>query len=128
MGNQDFLYTFQREIMSDINIEFDNLDAYQKLATVTANYNTSEQKYRLCNWSLGLCGEAGEFSELVKKHVFHGKDLDPDKAAKELGDVLWYLAVVAKELGFSLQDIAKENIAKLAARYPEGFKEGGGIR
>ncbi len=101
--------------MSDIDF-----NEYQRLAATTANYDPPPQ-YRLCNWSMGLCGEVGEFSELIKKHVFHSKELDKDKCLKELGDVMWYLAIVAKELGISLQDIASANIAKLAARYPNGF-------
>lgn len=106
------------------NIDFNE---YQRLAATTANYDPLPQ-YRLCNWAMGLCGEVGEFSELIKKHVFHSKELDKDKCLKELGDVMWYLAIVAKELDISLQDIATANIAKLAARYPKGFIPGGGVR
>ena len=83
---------------------------------------------RLAMCAMGLCGEAGEFIELVKKHLFHGKDLDRDLAAKELGDVLWYLAVAADAIGFSLDKIATWNVAKLVARYPDGFVSGGGAR
>lgn len=71
--------------------------------------------------ALGLGGEAGEYQELVKKHVFHGKPLDRDRAARELGDVLWYLARAAADHGFRLSEIAALNVAKLRARYPDGF-------
>lgn len=71
--------------------------------------------------ALGLTGEAGEFADLIKKHVYHSHDLDKIKAAKELGDVLWYLALAAKRLGFGLDAIALMNVTKLEARYPEGF-------
>lgn len=71
--------------------------------------------------ALGLTGEAGEFADLIKKVAYHGHALDKVKAAKELGDVLWYLALAANRLGFGLDAIGAMNIAKLRERYPEGF-------
>jgi NTP pyrophosphatase (non-canonical NTP hydrolase) len=78
--------------------------------------------------ALGLAGEAGEYVELIKKWAYHSNPLDPEKAAKELGDVLWYVAVAAHTIGFDLSDIAARNVAKLRERYPEGFTPGGGVR
>lgn len=83
---------------------------------------------RLAGHALGLTGEAGEVADLVKKAVYHGVGHTPDEMAKELGDVLWYLTAVAEEYGLSLADVAAGNIAKLKARYPDGFVKGGGIR
>lgn len=73
--------------------------------------------------ALGLCGESGEFADLVKKASFHGAghEIDRDKAVKELGDVLWYIADAAAALGVSLEQVAKMNRDKLRARYPNGF-------
>lgn len=71
--------------------------------------------------ALGLAGESGEFADIVKKHLGHGHPLDDDKALKELGDVLWYVARAAAKLGFTLDDVAAANIAKLRKRYPDGF-------
>lgn len=71
--------------------------------------------------ALGLGGEAGEFQEIIKKHAFHGAPLDRERAAKELGDILWYLDRAAADLGLTLDEIAVRNVAKLRARYPEGF-------
>lgn len=71
--------------------------------------------------ALGLAGESGEFADEVKKHLFHGKELDQEKLVKELGDILWYLAAAAKYLGVSLSDIAAKNNEKLRVRYPDGF-------
>ena len=65
--------------------------------------------------ALGLGGEAGEYSEKVKKLIRDGK-LDKPLAAKELGDVLWYVRAAANEIGFSLEQIAQINIDKLVAR------------
>ena len=96
------------------------LDDYQAATRRTAGtFRTSETA--LTCWSLGLCGESGEFADVVKKWIFHGHDLPPNKLADELGDVLWYVAAAADALGYPLSVIAERNIAKLRARYPDGF-------
>lgn len=66
-------------------------------------------------------GESGEVAELLKKHMFHQHPLDETKLKKEIGDVLWYTAYLAKVFDFDLNEIAELNIAKLKARYPDGF-------
>ncbi len=93
---------------------------YQELAMRTARSN-APQYDRYANWALGLCGEAGEVSEHIKKFLFHKKLLDVDAIVKELGDVLWYTAVLANDLGYSLENVMDVNIAKLQERYPDGF-------
>jgi len=98
------------------------LDEYQKLALRTAGHRDSQDKV-LTYTALGLAGESGEVAEIIKKTFFHGHPLDRESLHKELGDVLWYLAVMADGLGFSLDQIAQTNIAKLRSRYPEGFSE-----
>ena len=80
-----------------------------------------ELKDRLSIGALGLGGEAGEVQELVKKHLYHGKDLDREKMLLELGDVLWYIMFSADAIGFTLEDVALANSKKLRARYPNGF-------
>ena len=76
---------------------------------------------RLENGLMGLCGEAGEAMDILKKFLFQGHGLDKEHLAKELGDVAWYLAVSADTLGYGLEDIFQMNIDKLKARYPDGF-------
>lgn len=95
---------------------------YQKLALRTAG-NHGDFDKTLMYTALGLNGEAGEVAELIKKAFFHGHELDRDKLEKELGDVLWYLAVMANTLDLPLETIARHNIDKLAQRYPQGFSE-----
>lgn len=73
--------------------------------------------------TLGLCGEAGEVAEIVKKRYLHGRPMDVAKLAEELGDVLWYVAGVASSYGIELSDVAEFNIDKLKQRYPDGFQE-----
>ena len=71
--------------------------------------------------ALGIAGEAGEVADLVKKHVGHGHPLDRNKLAKELGDVLWYVAALAHDIGLDLSTVAALNVVKLRRRYPDGF-------
>ena len=75
----------------------------------------------LLNGAMGLCGESGEFIDLLKKATFQGHELDKEHLAKELGDILWYLAVAAEGIGYKLSDVAEMNKAKLRKRYPDGF-------
>lgn len=103
------------------------LSDYQRAAARTSAAPFPERE-RLLVQTLGLCGEAGEVADLVKKATWHGKPLDGATVADELGDVLWYLADLATALGLRLDDIATGNIAKLQRRYPAGFVVGGGIR
>ena len=78
---------------------------------------------RRANAALGLTGESGESADLLKKFLFHGHEFDRDALIRELGDPLYYLAVLALEFGIPLSLIAERNIDKLKARYPNGFSE-----
>lgn len=94
-----------------------DFDTYQNEAIRTA----SNEGDKVAIFALGLCGEAGEVADLIKKHKGHGHDLDKAKITKELGDVLWYIATLADQLGINLGVIAQVNVIKLRARYPNGF-------
>ena len=93
---------------------------YQRLAMRTAGEN--DESY-LLNGVMGLCGEAGEVIDLVKKHLFQGHELDRDKVVEELGDVIWYCALIAEAVRFPLGLVMEMNISKLIKRYPDGFSE-----
>lgn len=92
---------------------------YQTEAIKTA----SPCGFDIRNAALGLCGEAGEFADLVKKFVYQNHDLDTEHLKRELGDIMWYMALAATILGCDLNEIAETNIAKLRARYPSGHFE-----
>lgn len=101
---------------------------YQSLALVTANKEMlREQESALLNGVLGMCGESGEIADMFKKRAFQGHDLDMEEVAKELGDVLWYVALAAHAAGYELDTIMQMNVAKLKARYPEGFRVGDSV-
>ena len=70
--------------------------------------------------ALGMCGEAGEASELIKKYAYHGHTIDTEHLARELGDVLWYVSYLAHLFGYPLGKIMAMNQEKLAKRYPDG--------
>lgn len=93
---------------------------YQKLAMRTSNKELSPD-YHLINGALGLAGESGEVADLVKKNWMQGHVLDLDHIAKELGDILWYVAETATAIGYDLDIIMHMNIEKLKERYPDGF-------
>ena len=93
---------------------------YQKKAMTTLNPALSKKDV-LVNGVMGLCGEAGECIDLVKKHLHQGHPLDTEKLCKELGDVAWYLAETAWALDIPLESILRGNLEKLKKRYPQGF-------
>lgn len=71
----------------------------------------------------GLCGEAGEFSEIFKKVIFHGKEFTPEErahAAKELGDIIFYWTNACRAIGVDPNEVIQANQDKLMARYPGG--------
>ncbi len=95
-------------------------DIFQRRAMRTWDVKR-EVDYRILNAALGMNGEAGEVADLIKKWTFHGHDANVLELKQEIGDVLYYCAILACEYGLDLQEVAKENITKLRARYPDGF-------
>lgn len=93
---------------------------YQRQAMRTAN-KTLDRDEMLLNSVMGMCGEAGEAIDLLKKHRAQGAALDIDRLTKEVGDCLWYIAEFAEASGVPLYEIAQRNVDKLKARYPDGF-------
>lgn len=74
--------------------------------------------------AIGLPGEAGEFSDLVKKVVFQGKPYTAelrDKMESELADIMWYVAAGCIAMGTDIDSLIARNSEKLKARYPDGF-------
>ena len=86
-------------------------DEYQVFARSTSVY---PQKYKVMYPALGLCGEAGEVAEKVKKRIRDGNSLEG--VGLELGDVLWYISALADDLGVTLEEVAQANVDKLNSR------------
>src|SRR6267142_4658097 len=100
---------------------------YQKRALTTVISHNDSFRDTL-HWVLGINGEAGEVAEKVKKIIRDKNGVmskqDKLELGKELGDVLWYLAVFAHDLGLSLDKIAAENLDKLQSRKARGVLGG----
>lgn len=94
---------------------------YQCKALRTASAKNAEEM--LLNGVMGLCGEAGETIDLVKKHLFQGHPLNREKLIDELSDCCWYIAITSEALGIGLEQVMQHNIDKLMKRYPNGFSE-----
>ena len=110
--------------MHEISLGF---DIYQQMAKTTAIYPESA---KITYPSLGLAGETGEVCEKIKKVIRDcGGEVSDEKRkeiAKELGDVMWYMATLASDLGLSLGDVAVGNLVKLASRAERGKLHGNG--
>ena len=104
------------------------MNDYQDYAKKTALYPSDTWYDGLIYTVLGLNGEAGEVAEKVKKMLRDGLDFKDcrEPIINELGDVLWYVASVANELGCTLDDVAKRNIAKLDDRMSRNVIQGSG--
>jgi NTP pyrophosphatase (non-canonical NTP hydrolase) len=79
------------------------------------------ERDRLLVGALGLCGEAGEVAENLKKALYHDHPMDKLALRNELGDVLWYWAVLCDTLGFTIDEVIEANVEKRRVRYPNGF-------
>ena len=100
---------------------------YQRQAMRTLNPALGKKDV-LINSVMGLCGEAGEASDIVKKWLAQGHELDRAHLVRELGDVAWYLAEAATALDVPLEDVLQANLAKLQKRFPEGFDASASVR
>ena len=82
----------------------------------------SERNVRLLHAGMGLCTESSEFLDQLKKVIFYGREADIPNLIEELGDLSWYLAIAADELGVSFEQIFEGTINKLKARYLRWYK------
>jgi len=97
---------------------------YEKRAAQTATFSGTQKEYALAYLALGVTGEAGEIAEKIKKIMRNDDGIVSDEKREalkhEVGDVLWYLAMLSRELGFSFEDAAQANIEKLTDRAKRG--------
>lgn len=102
-----------------------HLSQYQILAMRTRGIyqgrKLTPMEEQLMAGAFGLCGESGEFIDALKKFFFHNKPIPDETLLKEIGDVLWYIALICDAKGWNMDTVAGKNIEKLMARYPEGF-------
>lgn len=106
---------------------------YQKLALRTEytphfvasppGLSYDPQIARLIHGMIGVCTEAGELQDQVKKHLIYGKRLDMTNVMEEIGDVLWYCALTLDAAGFTFEECMRTNIDKLRKRFPDKFTQ-----
>lgn len=101
----------------------DKFNEYQEFVRSMKAY---PEKHAIVYPALGLVGEAGEISEKVKKWLRGDRELDREGLLKELGDPLWYIASLADDLGFTLQEVVDANHDKLTSRKERGVLKGSG--
>jgi len=104
-----------------------DLDMYQQVAKTTAIY---PREQAIIYPTLGLTGEAGEVANKVKKIIRDGTNKNDEGLVQdlsaEIGDCLWYIAVLADDIGIKLSDIANINLEKLHKRKEKGTIHGSG--
>lgn len=102
----------------------DTVTLCERLVDLTLQHPTTEFS-QLLTASIGMQAESGEFSEVIKKIIFQGKQFNEEQRfhlMRELGDVLWYWVQGCTALGYTPQEVMQENINKLESRYPDGFE------
>jgi NTP pyrophosphatase (non-canonical NTP hydrolase) len=96
-----------------------NLKEYQKLCEKTAQRFKDKEK-EILTWGLGIAGEAGDLAGCIKKTFSH-KNNQRAGIRENLGDTLWYAAMICNYFNWDFDQVLKENIQKLKKRYPKGF-------
>lgn len=97
-----------------------SLGQYQKLVTRTARTNFKNKNDEIADWGLGVAGEAGDLAGCIKKTIYHGND-QRQGIRENIGDTMWYLAMICNFFGWNFEEILAENIEKLKKRYSKGF-------
>lgn len=96
------------------------MSVYPILVDFTRNKTIGPEE-EIKNYLLGLNGECGEATDMIKKVLYHGKDFEPVSFMLELGDILYYLTAICNVLGIDLSEVMMNNNSKLLARYKDGY-------
>lgn len=97
------------------------LQKYQQFCSSTSKEFDSKNS-EIANWGLGVAGEAGDIAGCIKKTIFHNND-QIQGIRENIGDTMWYIAMICNFYNWNLEDILEENMNKLKQRYPNGFDE-----
>ena len=98
-----------------------NLKEYQRICKLTAKKFDSPE-LEISTWGLGIAGEAGDVTSCIKKTFAHKND-KREGIKENIGDMLWYAAMICNFFNWNLEEVLDENVKKLAERYPQGFTE-----
>lgn len=109
---------------------FDEYQKQAKLTDLTAGRGSGVMSISFMDKVLGLAGESGEFADKIKKLLRDKNaqldETDRQELVKELGDLLWYVAILAEYLNEPLEDVAIKNVEKLSKRHQAGKLSGSG--
>jgi NTP pyrophosphatase (non-canonical NTP hydrolase) len=106
----------------DSYIEQANRTMSSDVPAITSRFNT-KRDVNLLHAAIGCVTESGEMLDALKKYLFYGKPVDVANMREEAGDLMWYLALLFHEMGWTFEGVGEINIQKLAARYPAKFSE-----
>lgn len=124
MDNKTYQKSALRTNGPDRKGVFARVSGHHPKEIVKFNENPQRDKMQdLLHASMGLVTEAGEFQDMLKKHLYYGRELDTVNLREEIGDLLWYCAIALNALDTDFQAVMQTNIDKLKARYPEKFTE-----
>jgi len=101
--------------------KINNLKEYQKLCKSTSQKFDDKEK-EILTWGLGIAGEAGDVAGCIKKTFSHKND-QREGIRENIGDTMWYMAMICNYFGWDFDEVLGENIEKLKKRYPQGFTE-----
>ena len=118
--NDELTKELAKKLYGDPLPRVHDADMYQRGALQYINPRIWKIHDRLIDGAMGMCGEAGEASEIIKKYAFQNHMLYVEHLASELGDVLWYVAYTADTIGYPLSRIMEINQEKLQSRYSDG--------
>jgi NTP pyrophosphatase (non-canonical NTP hydrolase) len=96
------------------------LREYQKACNITAKKDFVNRTEEIFNWGLGIAGEAGDVASCIKKTFAHDND-QRSGIRENIGDTLWYAAMICNFFKWDMQEVMEENLAKLKKRFPQGF-------
>lgn len=100
--------------VNSVNREMEYKDFVSKL------FKVDTEDMEKLHAALGICGEAGELADAIKKHVIYGKGLDRENVVEELGDLRFYMEALMNIVGVTDEEVLQYNATKLAKRYPKG--------
>ncbi len=98
-----------------------SLKEFQEICKITAKKFDDPHK-EILTWGLGISGEAGDVASCIKKTFAHDND-QKHGIRENIGDTLWYAAMICNFFDWDMQEILNENVAKLQKRFPKGFSE-----
>jgi NTP pyrophosphatase (non-canonical NTP hydrolase) len=99
--------------------KINGLKEYQELCKRTAKKFKNREK-EILTWGLGVAGEAGDIAGCIKKTFSHNND-QRSGIRENIGDTMWYAAMICNYFGWNMDSVLKENIEKLKKRHPKGF-------